>query len=266
MAVTIGANGAVTSWGTSGDDCFHLIDTALDPTGFDLAMSVGEADVTALGDSVHGAVPTLNSVTGTIRANFPSAPKTGYTGLLTFSTGGYVVRARNVSLSITATVSEDIAAYTASGTLWSEFVPVKVEWSGSYQALIDDTTSLAPPTLASGALATLTVKLTEEGATDNTMSGPVIITSVSPVVERAAVNTVTYGFRGAGALTVGGSANVLPAGSLALPDIGELVLTAASGKTFSGDAFWNSLQIEVPVGDKISVTAGFTGTGAWSIA
>jgi hypothetical protein len=210
----------------------------------------------------------LGTASGTITAMFPKASsKIGANGLVSWSGDNYDTDGRISAWTLNlSAASKPATPLRAGGVLWDEAVPGLVSWSGTFEAMLDTADAPGLPTLAGVTPQNITLKLTEEGATDNQFTGPALLTQVSPSVTVGELATASYAFASAGDLTLAGTANVLPAGVLGIPDTGSLVLRAATDRTWSGDAFWTSIGITCTPGELIRVEVGWQGTGAWTEA
>lgn len=277
---TIGVTGAVTSWGASGADVHQLINAGISPASISAEISSDGLDWTGLGVSSAAMRAGLASWTATIVGRYPkTAPKVGNSGGVTFA-GGYATWVRSWELTIEAGV-HDITSQTGSAVLWRSFRPGLLSWSGSYECDIDSTTPLSPPTLASGVAGAATFKISEEGATDNTLAGDIIVTGLSQSVSAGEKNTASYSFSGSGVLTntyasgmglLSASASPYAIGTPTwdvngdgVPDV-VLTWQSDTGRTYAGPAFWRSLRVSCPVDGLIEVTVGVQGAGALTIS
>lgn len=279
---TIGITGLVTSWGSSGADVHQLINAGIAPFSISAQINTDSLDSTAFGGSVSSrSVRTgLGSWTATITGRYPQASRRlGNSGLVTFASG-YAALVRSWEIEASCNV-HDITSLTGSAVLWRAFRPGLISWGGSYEAMIDSATSLALPTLVSGSAAAATFKISEEGATDNTLAGDIVTTGADIGIAVGDMNTVSYRFEGSGALTntyasgmglLSASASpyavVTPTWDVNGDGVPDVTLTwqADSGKTYAGPAFWRSLRVACPVDGMIEVTVGVQGAGAVTIA
>jgi hypothetical protein len=274
---TVGHEGFVTSWGSSGDDCFHLLGTGFQPYSAKLTVAKDAVEITPF---VSGGVKArtnragLGSWSVDIEGRFPrTSPKLGNQGLITFA-GGYVLFLQDFELNLDWGALE-ITQKNGTGVLWKAFRPGILQWGGTYEVQGDSATNFALPELAAGAPSAATIKLTEEGGTDNNFTGSIQIESLGVDVAINQVNRGSYAYTGSGDLTVVGSSNILPSGVVEIPDWDSdsdgvpdrsLVFQAASGRTFTGPAFIRSIRVTVPTADYINVSVTAQGAGSLTLA
>lgn len=265
MAQIAGVNGGISV--AAGTQLKHLLNDSgggIGPYQFTINTTSPEFDNTEFASSLvtssrAGGIPDWSvSVSG----RFPhEAGQTGYEGLVTWGSG-YALHVRAWTLTMNFATLETTAMASTAPT-WKAWIPGLMTWNGTFDAGLDSSTA---PTLPAAAAAgtSATFKLTEETTNDNTLAGAILPTAVSPsvVVNSSDPSRVQYTYAGDGALTVAGDSPILPTGTVALPDTTEIVCTAASGRTYTGDAFLSSLSINVPINGLIDVTATLQGTGA----
>lgn len=253
MAAITGITGAVTSWTNN----TQLISTGSKPMQFSLDVDCDEHDVTAFDTTgAQAYIKGLRSWGGSFTAQL-ATPAIGALGLVTFS-AGYVVNLNAFSVNI-ACAEHEVTAFAATE---KAYIPGMFNWSGTFGGFLDGTTAATLPG-NSNEPATGTFLYQELGATDNTLAGSIFTTRLGIGVSPTAPNSVNYSFRGSGALTQSStSVGIIPDGALAVPTVGELVLTASTGRTFTGNAFWTGIAIAVSVGAPTVLTGTFRGTGA----
>jgi hypothetical protein len=124
----------------------------------------------------------------------------GTNGSLSFSSGGYAVAVTAWTLDI-GIAELDITSWddATAGVIWREFVAGIREYTGTITARLDPATSVLLD-IGSELSATFTVD-TEQGTGGLGYSGDIIVTGISPAVEMEGVASVSFTFRGAGALT-----------------------------------------------------------------
>jgi len=279
---TVGIEGLVTSWGTAGADVYQLINAGIAPFKFSIQVSSDVLDVTAFAAGLTSKANRAGLATwsGTITGRYPQATKKlGNSGSVTFA-GGYAQHVRSWELELAADAL-DITEMSGSAVTWRAFRPGLIGWSGSYEARVDSATAVNLPTLASGSSGAATFKISEEGTTDNAFAGNIIVPELGVDVEVSALNTARYSFTGDGTLsnTYASTLGLLSASASpytvttpswdtngdGTPDV-SLVLQAASGRTFTGPAFWKSLRVSCPVDGLIEVSVGVQGAGALVLA
>jgi len=281
---TIGATGAVESWGTAGDDVYQLVSAAIAPMEFSLDLSAAQLDDTAFSGSGVSAMTQkagLAEWTATITGYYPRATKKiGNGGLVTFA-AGEVLHVKGWDLNLEAQ-EIDITEFNTSPVLWKSFRPGPYKWGGNYEGYIDSGTNVAGLTAAGTAASSATFKASEEGATDSTFSGNIFTHGLNVGVAVGAnnPNTKKYAFTGSGSLV-----HTFPSGlgllgtssphTIIMPlwdgdgdGVADKTLTlkADSGRTYAGAAFWKSIGITVALPDLIKVVIGVRGSGALTIA
>ncbi len=276
---TIGQEGSVTSWGTGAANCKHLIDTGMGVNSARLTMQTDELNTTASGDTAQRRKTGLRSWTVELRGLFPKTTrKIGNTGLVTYASG-YATYVNQWSMQIQADVL-DITAFGQADVTTKVYRPGRLLITGSYEAMMDSAANpinASNPGIPTTSSAAATFKATEEGGTDNEFTGNILTTQadVNIPIGEGGLNTASYNWILDGALTVVGSANVLPAGVLSgfdwdtsgdgVPDQ-TLLFQSSSGRTYSGVAFLSSLQISVNPQGLIEVTATAQGAGPLTVA
>ena len=268
---TVGITGAVTSW--SGTANTTLIN-AIGAHTASLSVSGNSADRTAFAGSLTsvGMGPGLRSWTGSISARFPTTAVNGIAGALAVS-GGYALHIRSWALTIAAKAL-DITAFGATATTngWRSFRPGLLSISARASAFVDSGTGIAlpPTTSASAAAATFTLDGTRS------FTGNVLYSASSPSIKVDDLNTVDFDMVFDGAVTAVGASNIFAAGAVGLPDWDAsgsdgipdttLTLTADTGRTYAGPAFWNSIAISVDPAAYTTIEIGVQGAGALTAA
>jgi hypothetical protein len=259
MAAVTGINGAVTSWANN----THLISTGSKPFSFNLTMEGDNLDSTSF--SSAGVGEAIKGLTGWYveMEGWTVLPCEGSAGLVTF-TAGYTTLLDSWELEVQGTEY----ASTAFGDTVRKHVPGGFKWGGSFAGKMDDTTAAAAISNASEP-ATGTFKYQERGATDNALSGSIFTYGAQFGVTPNALNSASYQFQGSGALTQSNPATgegIIPDGALAVATPGSLVLTASSGRTFTGSAFWTRIAVSCRVGELVRVRLRARGSDSLSIA
>jgi hypothetical protein len=251
MAATTGLTGNVNSWtGTLTSAMVALIR----PASFNLETNAAELDTTGFSSVVESALKGLRTWNGTIEG-YLATPTNGLASNV--SGAAYSVSPRSWELSIRSAPITAHAWPVASGN-WGAFLPGLVSWSGSYEALVDDTTAVK---FAGDATEPLTATFTISSG--NTLAGSIFTTGASVVSRVGELQVVRYSFRGTGHVTSVGSGNVLPASSsLVTPVAGALTLQATNSRTYSGSAFWTEIMVRCGLEEVNNVRIGFQGTGA----
>lgn len=266
MASFVGVNGAVTSWANN----TQFITTGSEPIEFDLNMEGLEFDTTAFAAAgISTYINGLSSWAGQIRQRLKTA-QTGDAGLVewTSTAGNYATNIKRWSLAVEVDPHETTAFATTPPTART-FIPGKLRWGGEFDGYLDGTTAATQPVYsATTNPATLTLRL-RDLATDDALSGSAFTTRAPISVSPGGVATIGYSYRGSGNLTQStptSGTTVFPTGAVAIPTAGSLVLTAASGRTYTGSAFWTRVTIENAVNEMAAVTIDFQGSGVLTIA
>jgi hypothetical protein len=254
---TVGLTGVVTSWGVDTNFTHELVKDLMRPNEFSLNMNNADLDTTPFtGPTIYGtALPGLREWSGTIAGHLGTSgtpASDGIGGLV--ATAEYDLLVRSWEISLTADAL-DVTNWTDLAARWKGYAPGIVRWSGTYEAIVDNATGIGIPPAASGA-ATFTL------SSGNTWAGSIFSTQISAAVRVGDVNIARFAFRGTGDLTVTGSNAGMAAGTIATPVASALVLTAYTGRTYSGSAFWTSIRTTCNIGDAIKTSVDFQGTGA----
>ncbi len=261
MTATQGLLGDVVSWGGT----FNTAVLALiKPAGFTANLTAASLDVTgyAAGAAVvRSKIKGLKGISGNIEG-FLATPNNGIAGSVSGPT--YTSNVRSWNMSIKAAALET-TAWPVTATNWRTFLPGLVEWSGSYEALVDSSTAITEAGEAAEPLsATFTI------ASGQTLAGTIFNTSAAVVSRVGELNVVRYSYEGTGHIVSVGTSNLVPAAStLALPVAGTLILKmaeeGATDKALSFSAFWTELSIDVSPQNAVTIGWGFQGSGAVSI-
>lgn len=264
MTAIIGALGSV-AW--VGGTNAQLAGTGTQPREWTLDLTADELDTTVFGNTgAMTAIPGLQSWSGTFKALL-KAPAYGNQGLVTFS-AGYTANINEWSLSVKRDKLE-ATIFNATPPTVKTYLPGLFKWDGSFAGFLDNTTTAVFPGTNSAEPAAATFKYQEEGGTDSQLSGSILTTKSTIGVKPAALNAVAYTFRGTGDLTQStpsAGAPIIPTGALSLAAASALTLTSDGTKTFSGNAFWESIDITVKLNGLIEVSVGFQGTGVLTLS
>jgi|SRR5690606_12549737 len=266
----VGAEGEVTSWGAAG--FYANLIAAISPNQATITEVCDEIETTPLGSGVGRFIPGLRSWSGSITANAFATPRLGNVGLVTWSAGGYALHVESFDLTLEAG-SHDITSFSGTPPTYRIFRPDYVRGSGTFNARIDSETSLVGPHAPGATLPTLTLTYGSDTSA-NAISGPAMIQQMQANMARGSLSTVAYSFRFVGTITPSGTSSLFGTTAFGIPlwaSDGDttntlLTLTAASGKTFSGDAFWTRIGLRCAVGESPEVTVDFQGSGALTIA
>jgi hypothetical protein len=281
-----GAEGTVTSWGVAG--FYNTLLSKLMPNRATLNILADQPVTTQLGAFVQAAIPGLRSFEGSISSMVKfgtGGGRLGNVGLMTWSAGGYTTHAYSWDLTIESIGVHDVTnlAAAGSGPTWRAFRPSSLRATGTYRARVDDLTAIVAPHASdlAGVLPTFTLKFGDE-ASDDTIVFTGGTTGIGGIIGSARINqavgeptTVEYDFVASGAITPDGTSNPLGTSALSTGPLWSqggatantlLTLTAGTGRTYVGDAFYKSIRIHCEVGEPVSFEVDFQGNGALTIA
>lgn len=253
MSATTGLTGSVTSWAGTFNAAMLAL---LKPATFTLDTSADSLDTTAFN---AGAAIVANKIKGlkSWRGQFAgplATPAHGITGAV--SGTAYSTNVQRWSMSLRCNPL-DATAYPIASS-YKAFIPGLVSGSGSFDAIVDGTTAITEAGASTEpSTGTFTI------STGNTLAASLFTTGAQIISRVGDLNVVRYSFDIDGHVTSVGTANIIPAATtLATPVAGALVLTAASGRTYTGSAFWTSLDIVVDPAAISLCSVGFQGSGA----
>lgn len=262
MAVITGITGAI-AW-TGGNNA-QLAGTGCTGQAFTINMDCEQFDGTAF--STTGArdiVKGIRSWNGEFTAMLVvPGHGGGDNGAVTFA-NGYTTNLNAWDL----TINREAHNSTAFGETQMSFFPGLYGWSGNFSGFYDDTTAAIHPGVAAEPSAA-TFKYQTQGAGSAALSGSILTTQGVVTATPGELNTISYAFAGDGAITqdaTTGGEGILVDGALTPDAANTLTLTASTGQTFEGSAFWTSINIACRVGALTVVRVGFQGTGALTIA
>lgn len=263
---TSGYEGEVTSW--DGTVNTHLIGTWLRANNATLSINGNPAITTgyAPGLVATSRIAGLADWTVSMSGIAPKAtPALGNLGTVTF-TGGYVAQVKSWNYTINSP-AQDITPFSAGSGLFKRYKPGLLTMTGSFVCLVDSATLLKTPTLAGTAAAALVL----QSQTSNTVTADAIASAMNVSAPVDGINEVTYSFEVSdNSIVVAGSTNIIPAGTLALPewdDDGDgvpdrdLTFQQSSGQVWSGPAFWESIAVQCAVDGVITSTINARGAG-----
>lgn len=266
----------ITQLGASGDDVYHLLANVAERNAR-LRETADEFDATAYGSGLSAYTYSngLKSWELSFEGLFPaSGRKAGSDGGNVTFASGYTTYVRSWDMRLEAAVKEG-TVYTGAAVSWRHFEPGLVRASGSYECIADKSAAVSAVTASGAAAASATFKLTEEGGTDNELTCSIRTTAREIVGDLGDFVIVRYDYTVNGAVTVVGSTNFLPSGAVGIPDWDanadgtadvQGVFQIASGRTFTGNVFWKSIGLNVPIGGLITLAVDLQGTGALTLA
>ena len=265
----------ITTAGANGAGIPHTVNiTMVSETGV----------ITSQGDTAVRNRAMLKSWTGSITMRYPRVTRQmGNNGTLSWASGGYSAYVQDYSLNVQA-AALDYTSMTQTDKTFRYFRPsLLVGFSGTFNALFDAAVTLPgteSPATAPASYAALTLKLLEDGASDPSLAGNAFISQIGHTMNMGTseLQRLAFSFMGDGALTATAGSTLpclWPAGTIGQPtwDINgdgtpdqTIVVTAASGRTFTGTCFWTSVALNVPMTGLIDVTVGIQGTGPYTLA
>jgi hypothetical protein len=263
MAVITGITGLITSWATGINA--QLAGAGTTPSEATINMECEEFDTTAFDTTGAAAyIKGLKSWMVEFTAYLKIPDHGGGSNGLVTHTNGYSTNINRWTMDVT----RDSFDSTVFADTVKTYAPGLIRWGGTYDGFMDDTTALieagSPSTDAAGLF-----KYQEKTTVDNTLTGTIFTTRASGRASPQALNSVSYTYRGTGDLTHSTpttGAGIFPAGAVANTVAGSLVFTASTGRTFTGDAFWERVSISCAVGSLVTVNVTARGTGALVIA
>lgn len=262
MAQIVGITSDV-SW--AGTQHASLTDTGVEGREFTLNLAGEEFDTTIFGATGPTSnIKGLRSGEGTYEALL-KVPDQGAAGLVTFS-GGTVINVMGWDMELNREEHET-TIFNATVPTWRTFLPGLWSWNGTFTGYLDDTTALTAPGNANEP-ATGTFRYQEKGATDSTLSGSIFTTAANVGASPRRVNSLDYTFRGSGALTQStpsAGVGIFPNGAVGNEAAQTLTLTASTGRTFTGSAFWRSISISCRMSNLVTIRVGFRFTGEVTI-
>lgn len=200
----------------------------------------------------------------------------GLSALITYA-AGYVEYVRSFTINMQFPEIDITTAAGAAGT-YRRWMPGGTgTWGGTYTSLAKSDAGITMPTV--GAASAATFKLGEDGASDPTLSGSITAPRLVQTVKIGAESQAVYSFTGSGALTqAAGSA--LPgifaaSGAITKPtwDIAgngvpdnNMVLTVASGRTYTFPAFWTNLSLNWQMDQPVQVSGTLRIAGDVTVA
>lgn len=261
MAATTGLQGQVTSWaGTFNAAVLAL----LKPASFSVDTNAAELDTTGY---AAGAAAVRSKIKGLLGwsgqySGYLAAPTNGIAGSVTKTSGGavYAVNTRSWSMSIRAAAVETTAWPVTNN--WRTFVPGLVEWGGSFEAIVDDTTAVL---IAGEEVTPSPLGVTFKLSSGNTLAGTVFASQAGISSRVGELQVVRYTYVGTGNVTSVGSENVMPAnsGTIATPVAGAMELGLYSTtRKLTGSAFWTEISVGVDPNSVNQCSVSFQGSGA----
>ncbi len=255
--VTGAAAGITVS--TANKDLSYLFGTALGEAKLTLdweGTDIESTQMSTSGVKMEQHTSGLRACKVNFEGFYPRASRpVGISSLITYASGS-VLFAHDLDIGF-EWPEEDITSFTGATGNYRKFMPGGIgSWGGSFKTLaVDDvnygTAGLPTDSGSSGSAATF--KLYEAGATDPALSGNIIITNVSHSINMQNKQVITNTFKGSGDLTQAGIGIFATSGTISRPNwttgIGgtddvSIIVQYASGRTFTGYAFWTSVRLQ----------------------
>lgn len=270
MAQFLGGINSTISWATGNNVYLGGLasNTAmgLSVMGYTVDIDADDIDTSAFSNAgITSAIPGLQSGRFSYRALL-FTPIHGNSGLVTYASGYTAnINAYNIRISRS---EHDVTAYNSTPPTWKTFISGAMRWEGGYSGFHDDTTAIVAPGINTTEPAAATFKI-QDLAADNALSGSILTRRVTVQTNFDQPGTVDYDFRGSGNLTqstpTGPSRPLWAPGALDLTAAGTITLTSTTSRTFSGSAFWTSININHRMGQRIEVEVAGRFTGAITI-
>jgi len=290
MAVTYpleGADAVLYSIDAFYTDLIAMMRTATQSTGsclpysHQIALSNTPLNVTAQGAAARKMRAGLREWTANIAARYPAVNRDiGARSVLTVGgTARSFVQSGRLSIRFPAfdITSSTSAAISTDAATWKYFRPSKlVEWDASFECEVDQGTAMTIPESSNTALSSYTsfsLKLCEDGAADPTLAGVAFINSQNHDSDTSTPGPqrLSYQMTGTDGITptngsnlsaiFGGSGSVIP---IPLWDTTKNLVWYADSvapRTWTGSAFWESVEFTWQMDQPLEVRFGLRGTG-----
>jgi hypothetical protein len=255
--------------GEASGDLFYLFGTAM-RVGTAIGtinINANENDITAASTS---GVAMMAKSAGLLDATIDFSgiwPKAttmlGISSLVTFN-AAIMKHVTAFTLDINFPEIDITSATGAAGTYRRYMSGGTGQWGGTITAMADN--AAAPVIPASGAASAVTFKMAENG-TDPTLTGNININRQSQVVRVGDRSVITYGYAGSGNLTQTAGSTfpgiTAASGTIARPtwDLAgtgvannEMVMTVATGRTYTAECFWTRLSLSWVMDAPVQVT------------
>lgn len=275
MAVFV-INGVVpTSWAGNNNGILIGVGTGsgVRHSACSLSIDAGSNDTTAYG----AALTSTSSITGlrgsTAQFTGRWEPANNSNSIAITYTNGYIANLRRLTMNISYAVQESTVS-DGSGVVARAYLPGLYTVSGQYECFVDDTTAIVLPGSTSQGSATF--KFIENASDDHTAAGTIRSTVANVDMTVGNIPVITYDYEFVSAVTFAGETDGATttyhsspfkywidsaAGVLGTSATGTLVLTAATGRTYTASAFPSAISIDAVVGQPIAinVTAQISG-------
>lgn len=270
-----------TGVSVSSGDLYYLLGTAI-RVGSDVAVLNIESNeydaTTPTGSAVSMRTMNAGLRSGTIAFTglWPRvANPLGLSALIDYGSG-YVKHVKGFTLNIEFPEIDITTATNSSGTFRKWMPGGSGRWMGTYTCLADNATAMSLPTTGTASSATFT--LGDYGATDPTLAGSITTPRLQQTVKIGAESVAVYSFSGSGALTQTANSGVgitAATGAISKPswDLdgdgvadNTVVLTVASGRTYSAPCFWTNLSLTWQMDQPVQVAGTLRIAGDVTVA
>ena len=280
MAVPFTAALANLTCSAASGDLLYMFGTSLRVISSQITIEGSALQTTGFSGSaqkMQSMIGGLRSATIDFNAIYPkSSPLMGIGGLITHTA---TAPARTKSLTINIEYGEiDITGMAGTADTYRSFMPGGIgKWGGSFTCRADSATAAGLPT--SGAATAGTFKLIENGSSDATLAGDIIISRLGlglDIQNTQQAVELAYTFEGSGDLTQSNLGITAASSSTVGPPDWDLntngtadntiIATLTTGRTITAAAFWRSLVIETAPGDIVKVSGSLRLTDALTLA
>jgi hypothetical protein len=240
-----------------------------------------EDNITAFGDTAFAYSNQRADWSIDVTGRTPKTTrKLGHTSLITVSSGtAYVSRCRSFNLDVDFGELDltpfDVSAYQSGQLDWKVLGPRSLaRASFSWTGMRDASTTESPVFVRGDTAPALVFKLSEEGATDNTIGFSAITIERTWEAEITEDGVQVYGYSGVatGAITFAGSTNLLAAGALApqyfsdssgIPDQAVVIAANSTGpaNVYTGKGYLSRFSAASEATGIIQVNATIRGSG-----
>jgi hypothetical protein len=268
MAVFV-VNGVVpTSWAGNNNGILIGVGTGAGVKHREASLSIdaGSNDTTAF----SAAAAFTSSITGlrgsSVQFSGRWEPANNSNSIAITYTNGYIANLRRLTMNISYAVQESTVS-DGSGVVARSYLPGLYTVRGQYECFVDDTTAIVLP--GSSTSGSATFKFIENSSDDHTAAGTIRSTVANIGMAVGNIPTITYDYEFESAVTFAGETDGSTgtyhsspfkywidsaSGVLGTSATGSLVLTAATGRTYTANAFPAAINIEAVVGQPLGIT------------
>jgi len=276
MGATSGITGALTATGASTTK--DLID-AIDFYTSTLTISSAEIPASGFASSLVFSkyLQDLYDWSITSQGRFPKDAQASFRCNVTQNgTDLYLTNVYGFAVDLSIPVEKDTDFTATVANTWGYVGPIEGRFS--INARINSANPVKLPTVDLGSPGhDLSFRIGIEDTNDDIISvdgtnGGARILSVTPVVALGAQNDVTIAGVFSGDVQIDGDNSIFAVSSpgtpenIALPTPTQIQLQAATGRTYTGQAFWSAFSVSSQPGSAINVSVTFQGTGELTIA